>query len=95
MNKNKPRVKLHHWMLVGNPEDGQMLTGYPTGHPHLRDGELIYTSRVVEVRENEIETRNTIYELGIPLNKEAALRGTIRATDEAQIQGENHDQSRT
>lgn len=42
------------------------LTGYVTGHPKLEDGDLITTSKILNLDEenNTVETLNTIYTLG-------------------------------
>ena len=71
MNNAQPKKKkaiLDNWFSIDLPDGGTCLAGIVTGHAHLRDGEEIYTSRVIRVIPNAgiAETVNTLYVLGKP-----------------------------
>lgn len=64
----KPRARLDKWasFLLG---DSPRFAGVVSGHPKLPTGEKIFTSEVLDVKMDgerpvQIETRNTVYELG-------------------------------
>lgn len=44
--------------------------GYVSGHPNYSDGYPIYTSSIVDIGDDYIETLNSIYKLEDPINKE-------------------------
>ncbi len=70
----KPIVKIENWSAVGSVvfegfcplEPGQRLTGDVMGHTNLRNGS-IYTSAIlnVDLDNRLVETRNTLYQLGV------------------------------
>lgn len=77
---NKPKVQIEDWYLSDSvygysldPFDfeckrQQFLHGFIYGHPRLGDGAHVHTSYIVKVetRKREVETRNSVYELGKP-----------------------------
>lgn len=61
----KPRVKLSEWFIYNHPVYGLLACGtVGAGHPRIEEGHHVVSSLIEEHRENEIETRNTIYEVG-------------------------------
>lgn len=80
-----PTVTLDNWSLVyRDPVDPYTapelvrpcLSGRPTGHPRLKDGEIITTGTLVWRRGNVIATKRTLYRLGtIDPAYEAAFPG--------------------
>lgn len=67
---SKPRVKLENWI-----DHEVQLGGDVYGHPRFPDGTFVRTSRVVERRDGEVETLNTVYELGRSLKDAFAEAG--------------------
>jgi len=72
---SKPVVKLENWSMVPSadvnpymapehPARQPVLYGRVTGHPLHEDGTYVTTSRVLASSGNEVETYNTIYNLG-------------------------------
>jgi hypothetical protein len=59
----KPRVQIDNWRIVGFGEH-QILVGQVFGHERIDNGRWTRTSLIEEVRDDEVETLNTIYELG-------------------------------
>lgn len=69
----KSVAKLENWSVVGSVvfegyrelEPGQRLTGEVMGHTNLPNG-IIYTSAIltIDMEKRQVETRNTVYELG-------------------------------
>jgi len=57
---------LENWTIVGEPPHKCHLTGQVYGHPDHRNGTFVTTSRIVGGRGREVETMNTVYELGTP-----------------------------
>ena len=62
--------KLDFWCLVVEPPF-PILQGVVTGHPHLADGEMIGTSPLLWVSEDETSARTVsrFYRLGVPLTE--------------------------
>ncbi len=60
--KIKQRARLEDWTLI----NGDMLSGKVYGHPKLRDGTEVVTSRVakLDLETGEAVTANTDYILG-------------------------------
>lgn len=60
--------KLEQWIYwpTGTLRVSACLEGVVTGHPHIDDGERVWTSTVMEFHPEEgwARTRNTTYELG-------------------------------
>lgn len=63
----KPLVRIERWHIVGDPDDGQHLTGTVKDHPRFLADTHVRTSTIIARHgEHCIETRNTMYELGEP-----------------------------
>jgi hypothetical protein len=66
----KPTVRLENWTVLdsslnyGDLGPGNRLAGNAFGHADVDPGGFIYTSPILRVNEQLIETRNTVYELG-------------------------------
>jgi len=62
--KKKPKVCLNDWAYTW----GGRLSGRVTGHPNHQDGELVFTTKAIafDPEGNWIETKNTVYILGVP-----------------------------
>ena len=65
--------RLENWeviSLIGRdsykaPEQQALhLQGSVYGHPNFTDGQIIYTSRIVKADGRQVQTRNTLYDLG-------------------------------
>jgi hypothetical protein len=76
MNTKKPRVTLENWCYCYHPSGNHVLVGKNIqGHPRVEniEGHRFMTSPIVSVQGNNVETRNSIYELiGPPDNSLAA-----------------------
>jgi hypothetical protein len=68
--KPKQSAHLDKWSTIQLGDGHVRYLGIVTGHPTLPEGEEIFTSPVVDVREEDgikiVETRNTVYTLGEP-----------------------------
>jgi len=66
VEKSKPVARLEDWFV--GPND--LLFGKVYGHPSIKDGEVIVTSRVVswDKEKKQATTRNTNYILGKPMD---------------------------
>jgi len=72
-NLKKPTVWLDDWSMVPSnmspytaPEARRpVLYGRVTGHPRYEDGTYVTTSRILASAGREVETNNTIYNLGL------------------------------
>jgi len=75
----KPLVTIENWAVVqravtlsalnyGELQPGKHLMGKVVGHTALANGECVYTSPIlrVDVNKGQVETRNTVYQLGKP-----------------------------
>ena len=70
----KPLVAIENWAVVDSVlapgfeelKPGKHLTGNVLGHASLRNTKFVYTSRIVGVYEDVVETLNTLYQLGEP-----------------------------
>ena len=61
----KPRLKVEKWEIRPWPFNhltGILLEDHHT-NPRLTTGRRVYTSTIVQVDEDTVETRNTVYEL--------------------------------
>lgn len=56
--------KIENWTQIHLSEEDSVIVGTAYGDAYWRDGDSIRTSLIVEIRENEAETLNTIYQLG-------------------------------
>jgi hypothetical protein len=67
----KPNVKIENWIIVQSPAEGHLIClGRVVDHPRLGSQDEICTSELVraDFEAKTIETQNTIYSLGQPLN---------------------------
>ena len=73
--KKKPKVGLDDWSMVPSadvnpymapehPARQPVLYGCVTGHPLHEDGTYVTTSRILASAGHEVETYNTVYNLG-------------------------------
>lgn len=56
--------KIENWIQIHLSEEDSVIVGTVYGDTYWRDGDSLRTSLIVEIRENEAETLNTIYQLG-------------------------------
>jgi hypothetical protein len=56
--------KLENWVQIHLSETDSVFTGDIYGDAYWRDGEFLRTSLIVALREGEVETLNTVYQLG-------------------------------
>jgi len=59
--REKPRVRIEDWYILGNHLYGETF-GHPS--PHIQDGKAVRTSTILSNEEGIVVTQNTIYELG-------------------------------
>jgi hypothetical protein len=76
--RSKPMALLEFWRVIRTRVGSRHLIGVVSGHSRLRDGSLIITSDIVDVRfgpgqPSEVEPVNTLYVLV------AAVRGAFPA----------------
>ena len=70
----KPLVAIENWAVVDSVvssgfeelKPGKHLMGNVLGHTGLRSTKFVYTSRIVNVCNEFVETLNTLYQLGEP-----------------------------
>lgn len=69
--ENKPKVQLQEWEYDAYRSS---FTGKVYGHPNIKDGHIIRTTKAKHYthKENEIETLNTIYILGEKKNGDSS-----------------------
>lgn len=68
----KQKARLEEWCTTPTFDGKLLLRGKVYGHPLLIDGDFIYTTEIVKVHKEKgiVETLNTLYTLGKPLDKE-------------------------
>lgn len=67
--QTKPTVKIQDCFIIGAESGNKILTGIPMDYPDehqaypgaLRNGNRVYTSTIVSVEDNRVETLRTVY----------------------------------
>lgn len=83
-NFAKPHVCIDQWEICRDWDQTSKLRGLVRNHPNFRDGYLIVTSPILNYDPCGIwiETKNTIYILGIPYGMEGDSQSAVVNTNE-------------
>lgn len=74
MADSRPIANLENWACIYDEKDfftppenrNIFITGIINNHPRHKDGKKVITSRVIEIKNNTVYTKNSIYILGAP-----------------------------
>ena len=74
----KPEVRLEQWVRLGD-----LLHGQVYGHPRFTDGERVITSRIIHDMGAVVETKNTLYLLGLPWDVLKRVEDKVNVEEES------------